>query len=77
MNLLNPELVVIGGELAGAGDVLLEPIRAAVVETAVAPAVAAVRVVAGELGERAEVLGAAAIQLARAPEALARRMAAA
>jgi predicted NBD/HSP70 family sugar kinase len=75
VNLLNPELVIIGGELAAAGDVLLEPIRAAIAQAAVAPAAVAVRVTASELGERAEVLGAAAIQLARAPEALARRMA--
>jgi hypothetical protein len=67
--------VIIGGELAAAGDVLLEPIRAAIAQAAVAPAAVAVRVTASELGERAEVLGAAAIQLARAPEALARRMA--
>ena len=76
VNLLNPSLVIIGGELAEAGDVLLDPIRAAIERRAVPPAAAAVRVIAGELGERAEVLGAASIQLARAPQALAARLAA-
>ena len=74
VNLLNPELVIIGGELAVAGDVLLDPIRAAVERRAVAPAARDVRIAQGALGENAEVLGAAAIQLARAPEALAARL---
>jgi hypothetical protein len=68
--------VIIGGELAGAGDVLLDPIRAAVRRRALAPAAQAVKIVCGELGEHAEVLGAAAIQLSRAPEELARRLSA-
>ncbi|WP_170178843.1 ROK family transcriptional regulator [Solirubrobacter pauli] len=75
VNLLNPELVIIGGELAAAGDVLLDPIREAVEQRAVPPAARAVRVIRGTLGEHAEVLGAAAVQLARAPEALAGRLA--
>ncbi|MBE2320795.1 ROK family transcriptional regulator [Solirubrobacter sp. CPCC 204708] len=75
VNLLNPELVIIGGELAAAGDTLLEPIREAVDRRAILPAARAVRVVRGSLGEHAEVLGAAAVQLARAPEALAGRLA--
>jgi predicted NBD/HSP70 family sugar kinase len=74
VNILNPGLVIIGGELAEAGDVLLEPIRTAIHEGAVAPAASAVRVIVGELGGRAEVLGAATTQLARAPQALANRL---
>jgi predicted NBD/HSP70 family sugar kinase len=74
VNLLNPSLVIIGGELSEAVDVLLDPIRAAIEQSAVPPAAAAVRVTAGELGTRAEVLGAASIQLARAPQALAARL---
>ena len=75
VNLLNPRLVVIGGDLSQAGDVLLDPIRAAIDEDSLVPAATAVTVVASGLGERAEVLGAASIQLTRAPEALARRLA--
>jgi predicted NBD/HSP70 family sugar kinase len=74
LNVLNPELVVVGGDLAAAGDALLEPVRAAIDSTAVMPAARSVRVVAGILGERAEVLGAAALMLARSPQALARRV---
>ena len=75
VNLLNPSLVVVGGELADAGEVLLEPIRAAVRQRSTAPSTAAVKVVLSAHAGRAEVLGAAAIQLARAPEALTRRLA--
>src|SRR4051794_30687772 len=76
INVLNPELVVIGGELAAAGDVLIEPIRAAIDRRVVAPAANTVRIVPSTLGERAEVTGAAAMQLTRAPQALAERLAA-
>lgn len=75
VNILNPELVVVGGELASAGEVLLDPLRDAIHRFAVAPAGSAVRVMAGALGDRAEVLGAAALVLARSPVALARRVA--
>ena len=61
-NLLAPELVIVGGELARAGDLLLEPIREAVRRSAIA-ATREVPVVAGVLGERAEVLGAVALVL--------------
>ena len=75
INVLNPELVVIGGELAPAGETLLEPIRAAIERRVIAPAASSVRVVPSMLGERAEVTGAAAMQLTRAPQALAERLA--
>jgi predicted NBD/HSP70 family sugar kinase/DNA-binding transcriptional ArsR family regulator len=74
VNALNPELVIVGGELAAAGPVLLDPIRAAIDRHGVAAAAARVRVTAGTLGARAEVLGAAALILAQSPHALARRV---
>lgn len=68
-NQLNPDLVVVGGSLSGAGDLLLEPVREGVRRYAV-PAVAdGARVVAGVLGERAEVLGALALVINRADPA--------
>jgi predicted NBD/HSP70 family sugar kinase len=73
VNVLNPELVVVGGDLASAGDVLLDPVRASINRYSVAPAADSVRVVAGTLGDRAEVLGAAALILAKSPHALAQR----
>lgn len=61
INVLNPELVVLGGELAAVG----EPLREGVVESlrryALPAAAAAVRVELGVLGDRAEVLGALAL----------------
>jgi predicted NBD/HSP70 family sugar kinase len=74
VNILNPQLVLVGGELAAAGDIILEPIRAAIARHCVAPASASVRVAAGTLGPRAEVLGAAALILAQSPHTLARRV---
>lgn len=74
VNILNPQLLLVGGELAAAGDVLLEPIRASIERHCVAPASASVRVAAGTLGARAEVLGAAALILAHSPHALAERV---
>lgn len=74
VNILNPELVVVGGDLAQAGEVLLEPIAMAIERHSVAPAAASVSVRAGLLGERAEVLGAAALVLARSPHALMARL---
>ena len=62
-NLLSPELVIVGGGLAGAGDLVLQPLRDAVRRYAIPSAAAAVEIVPGELGERAEVLGAVALAL--------------
>jgi predicted NBD/HSP70 family sugar kinase len=74
VNVLNPELVVIGGELAAAGDVLLDPIRTGIHRHSLAGAASEVRVTTGVLGDRAEVLGAAALILAQSPLALAERV---
>jgi predicted NBD/HSP70 family sugar kinase len=61
-NLLSPERVLVGGELAQAADLLLEPLREAVGRSAIA-ATREVPIRAGVLGERAEVLGAVALVL--------------
>jgi predicted NBD/HSP70 family sugar kinase len=74
VNVLNPELIVVGGELAAVGDVLLDPIRAGIERHSVAAAAAGVCVSGGVLGDRAEVLGAAALVLARSPLALTERV---
>jgi predicted NBD/HSP70 family sugar kinase len=67
-NLVNPERIVVGGELAGAGDLLVEPLRAALRRGAIRSAADDVEVVQGTLGERAEVLGAVALVLRRGAE---------
>jgi len=61
-NLLAPERVLVGGELAQAGELLLDPLREALARSAIA-ATRDVPVLAGVLGERAEVLGAVALVL--------------
>ncbi|MDP9294343.1 MAG: ROK family transcriptional regulator [Actinomycetota bacterium] len=65
-NVFNPEMVVVGGDLGEAGDLLLDPMREAVDRYAIAPAAADAQVVAGELGERAQVLGALALAILQA-----------
>jgi len=60
-NIVNPECVVIGGDMALAGDILLDPVREVVRRNAIPSAAADTEVVAGVLGERAEMLGALAL----------------
>jgi predicted NBD/HSP70 family sugar kinase len=75
-NQFNPERIVVGGELAAAGELLLDPLRQAVRRFAI-PAAANVRVVVGELGERAELLGALALVVGESDQALSGRLRAA
>jgi predicted NBD/HSP70 family sugar kinase len=60
-NILNPQCVIVGGDMAGAGRVLLDPLREVVKRTAVPSAVTDLELIAGVLGERAEMLGALAL----------------
>src|SRR4051812_38302727 len=64
-NLINPERIVVGGDLAAAGDLLLEPLRDALRRSAVRSAADDAELVGAALGERAEVLGAVALVLRR------------
>jgi predicted NBD/HSP70 family sugar kinase len=75
-NQFNPERIVVGGELAAAGELLLEPLRQAVRRFAI-PAAANIRVLSGELGERAELFGALALVLGESDRALSGRLRAA
>lgn len=62
-NLINPERVVVGGDVAAAGELLLAPLREIVSRQAIPSAAADVTIVSGQLGDRAEVLGALALAL--------------
>lgn len=62
-NLLNPSRVVLGGDLAEAGELVLAPIRESVARYAIPSAARRLSVVSGGLGARAEVLGALALAL--------------
>jgi predicted NBD/HSP70 family sugar kinase len=69
--LLDPELVVVGGELSAAGDALFLPMMRAVRHYRLPSRAPELRVVAGELGDSAAVRGAAGVVLATLPDALA------
>ncbi len=60
-NIFNPEVVVIGGGVIGAGEFLLGPARAEVARRALPPSRDEVRVVAAEFGVEAGMVGAAAL----------------
>ncbi|MGH2987403.1 MAG: ROK family protein, partial [Solirubrobacterales bacterium] len=60
-NIINPECVIVGGDLSATGEVLLEPMREVVRRNAIPSAVEDLELVAGVLGERAEMLGALAL----------------
>ncbi|MER7409552.1 MULTISPECIES: ROK family transcriptional regulator [Streptomyces] len=68
-NLLNPSRVVLGGDLAEAGDLVLDPVRDSVARYAIPSAARQLTVLPGELGSRAEVLGALALVLSEMGEA--------
>jgi glucokinase-like ROK family protein len=62
-NLINPDRVIVGGDLSGAGKLITEPILESIRRFAIRSAADQVTVVPGVLGERAELLGALALVL--------------
>lgn len=58
VNLLNPEKIIIGGGVAAAGDILMNPIKETLVKRAMPISGAAVEVVPAQLGNTAGVIGA-------------------
>lgn len=69
LNLLDPEVVVIGGGLGSdAGALLLEPAERVARSRALEPAASRARFAVAELGEDAGMLGAAMLALAGGPE---------
>ncbi len=66
VNVLNPELLIVGGDLSDAGELLLDGVRESLERSALPTAAQAATVVAGSLGDRAEVLGAIALVLSEA-----------
>ena len=63
VNLLNPSVVVVGGGMVAAGDMLLEPARTVVRERALPPSRDVVSVLPARFGEEAGMLGAALLAL--------------
>ncbi len=75
LNVLNPEMLIVGGHLAAAGDLLLDGMRESVARAALPETSRAAELVAGVLGERAHVLGALALVVSEADRALPTRLA--
>lgn len=65
-NLINPELVIVGGDLIVAGDLLVSAVREGLAQTSIAAVRGDVRVVAATLGDRSALLGAIGLALAEA-----------
>jgi glucokinase-like ROK family protein len=63
MNVLNPAVVVLGGEITGAGELLLEPVRAAVRDRSLAATFDDTPIVTSNLGDKAIAVGAATMVL--------------
>jgi glucokinase len=61
VNIFNPEYVVLGGGVMGAGELLLEPVRAEVAARALPPGRDLVRVVTARFGGEAGMVGAAVL----------------
>jgi glucokinase len=61
VNIFNPEVVVVGGGVIAAGELLLAPARAEVARRALPPSRDVVRIVAARFGVEAGMIGAAAL----------------
>lgn len=72
-NLFNPRRLIVGGSVSPAGELLLGPLRESIQRYAIPSAAADVEIVAGELGERTETLGALALVLAESDRLVAPR----
>ncbi|HEX4345919.1 MAG TPA: ROK family protein, partial [Solirubrobacteraceae bacterium] len=60
---LNPDVVVVGGGVIAAGELLLEPARAVVARRALSPSKEHVQIVPARFGAESGMLGAAALAL--------------
>jgi predicted NBD/HSP70 family sugar kinase len=63
MNVLNPAVIVLGGEITGAGELLLEPVRGAVRDRSLASTFEGTAITTSNLGDKAIAIGAATMVL--------------
>jgi glucokinase len=63
VNIFNPEVVVVGGGVIAAGDLLLDPAREVVAARALSPSRDVARIVPARFGAESGMLGAAALAL--------------
>lgn len=63
VNILNPDLIIVGGGMAAAGDKLLQPVRETVSQHALKLSSSKCKIVQAELGNRAGTIGAASMPI--------------
>lgn len=63
INLLNPEMITIGGGVAGAGELILDPIRRSTLANGIRTMVDVCQIVPAELGDDAGIFGGASLIL--------------
>ncbi|SHK21631.1 glucokinase [Anaerobranca californiensis DSM 14826] len=61
INILNPEMIIIGGGVAAAGDILFNPLKEVVAKRALKDLYKDVEIVSAQLGNNAGIIGAAAL----------------
>ncbi|GJQ62372.1 MAG: transcriptional regulator [Melioribacteraceae bacterium] len=75
VNMMNPEMIIIGGSFARLGDILLDPIRKTINDTALVSTIPKTRLKVSELGSKGIAIGAATLAIEQAfiePELLTR-----
>ena len=70
VNMLNPELIIVGGGMAAAGDKLLNPVRETVKQHALKLSGGKCRIVQAELGSRSGTIGAASYAYSKLQDVL-------
>ena len=63
VNLINPGVIILGGQVAQAGDLLINPLRARVLELSLPSANSSLRIVQGTFGSEANIVGAVTLAL--------------
>ncbi|MBN2781500.1 MAG: ROK family protein [Candidatus Marinimicrobia bacterium] len=64
VNILNPEMIIIGGGISNAGELLMEPVRTGMLKHAYTIPAAAVEIVRAQLGNDAGLVGSASLAVA-------------
>jgi len=62
-NIIDPQRIIVGGDLAGVGDLFLAPLRAATAHFALPSSTPTIEIVPGELGEECALIGAICLAL--------------
>ena len=63
VHLINPGVIILGGQVAQAGDLLIKPLQARIHELCLAAASSSLRIVQGSLGSEANIVGAVTLAL--------------